>query len=159
MKHFSLHSTLLTGAFLALFSGFFCSTAHAQAYAITLDTPTVGFGTLTQADLDAGFKDITASSSTYALRVNVANPNKKAWSLYTSASTANFNAAAGIKPAGALQWRINGTGGYTAYTTTNVLTANGTTDSTVDFDFRMLTGWTDTPDTYSLTVVFTITQP
>lgn len=124
--------------------------------AITLDTATVAFGTIDKTDLDAGFMELTASAPTYALRITVTDPVPQNWTLYTKASASNFTAAVGVKPCGDLQWRQNGAGSYTAYTISDVAAATGNGNATVDFDFKMITSWSDKPDTYDIDVVFTI---
>ena len=133
------------------------STCRAQLD-ITLDTATVSFGTLDKTDLDAGFVEMTAAALTYAVRVTVTDTVPQNWTLYTKTATTNFTAAVGVKPCGDLQWRQNGVGSYTAYTTSDVAAATGNGNGTVDFDFKILTSWSDKPDTYDIDVVFTISN-
>lgn len=128
------------------------------AFNMSLSPATVPFGTVTQADLDTGFMELTASDTTYALTITVSGSGAS-WTLKTKASTSNFTAAVGVKPCSDLQWRLNGLGSYTAYTISDVTAATGTSAGSVYFDFKMLTSWSNTPDTYNINVVFTISSP
>lgn len=134
------------------------SVCHAQLD-VVLDTATVSFGTLDKSSLDAGFMELTAVVPTYALRVAVTDTVPQNWTLSTKVSASYFTAAFGTKPCGDLQWRLNGGGNYTPYTIFDVPAATGNGNATIDFDFKMLTSWTDEPDTYSITVVYTISGP
>lgn len=145
--------------FFGLFA-FLACVAHGGACRasldITLDTAAVAFGTIDKSDLDAGFVELTAAGGTYAVRATVADTAPQNWTLFTKASASNFTSFSGAKPCGDLQWRQNGGGGYTPYTISDVTAATGNGNATVDFDFKMLTSWSDAPDTYSINVVFTI---
>ena len=125
---------------------------------ITLDTATVSFGTLTRTDLDTGFVELTAAA-TYALRVTITDTVPQNWTLSTRVSAPYFTAAFGAKPCGDLQWRLNGGGNYTAYTVSDAAAATGNGNATVDFDFKLLTSWSDEPDTYNINIVYTISGP
>lgn len=128
------------------------------ALSLGADTNSVDFGTVTSDDLDTGYMELTASTLTYAVRLSITDTGPVNWVLKTKADTANFSAISGTKPCGDLKWRVNGAGIYTAYTTldTTVSTGNGNAD--VDVDFKLLSDWTDTPDSYSITVVFTLSE-
>ena len=126
---------------------------------LSADTNTVDFGTVTKTDLDTGFKELTASGLTYAVRLGVTDTGPVNWKLQTKADTANFSAVGGgNKPCGDLKWRVNGAGLYTSYTTLDATVSTGNGNGVVDMDFELLTDWTDTPDSYSITVTFTISE-
>lgn len=143
------------GLFVLLVCVAFGSACRAQLD-ITMDTATVSFGTLDKTDLDAGFMELTAAGGTYALRVTVTDTTPQNWTLSTKVSDSNFTAFAGVKPCSDLQWRLNGAGNYTAYTISDVTAATGNGNATVDFDFKLLTSWSNVPDTYNINVVYTI---
>jgi len=126
---------------------------------IILDTATVSFGTLDKSDIDAGFMELTAAAPTYALRVAVTDTAPQNWTLSTKVSSSYFTAAFGAKPCGDLQWRLNGGSSYTPYTIFDAPAATGNGNAMIDFDFKMLTSWSDEPDTYNITVVYTISGP
>ena len=130
---------------------------HAQLE-MNLDTSMVSFGSIDKSDLDAGFVELTPDAPSYALSVTVTDPEAQDWILYTRASDSHFTASTGVKPCGDLQWRLNGLGSYSPYTTSDAAAATGNGNATVDFDFKMLTSWADRPDTYGIDVVFTISN-
>jgi hypothetical protein len=118
----------------------------------------VDFGVVTAQDLDTGFIERTASDLTYALRIDVTDTGAANWTLYTHAGTPDFISYSGSKPCADLQWRLNGAGVYTAYSTIDEAVASGSGNGTLDLDFRLLTDWADRPDSYSLNIVFTIVE-
>lgn len=135
-----------------------CAAPCAADLTVTGDMAVIDFGVVTTADLDTGFVERTASDLTYALRIDVADTGLTNWTLYTNANAANFSALSGTKPCSDLQWRLNGGGTYTPYTTMDAAVASGTGGSALELDFRLLTDWADRPDSYSINVVFTIVQ-
>lgn len=157
MKRIPGIKTILIGASFIVMIG--SNPRKCYAINLALSATSVALGSVTEVDLNAGFVELSAPVGTYALRVNVTGTQNTPWTLYTRAATANFSSAAGLKPCGSLQWRRDGMGTYTPYTTMDVIAANGTANSRVDVDLKLLTDWQDTPGDYNINIVFTVTQP
>ena len=116
----------------------------------------------TPADFDAGFN--STSGPTLTVSAN------SAWSLTLRASTALWTAtntspgapARTNKPAADLLWSTTSGGSYNALTTTDatLVTGAATASTSTTLYLQTLYGWTpDTPGTYGLTVVLTLTAP
>ena len=95
--------------------------------------------------------------------------SNRPWKLQVSASTAVWSAAStepgvaarGAKPAGDLTWSTAAGGPFTALTmaATDAALGNATGGTGVGFFYRTLYNWAlDTPGSYSLTVVLTLTN-
>jgi hypothetical protein len=123
---------------------------------ISADTQTVDFGSLREADLNLGFKELTSSDLTYALRLTVMDDIPAGWQLKTKAGTEYLSSTGGSKPCSDVRWRLNGSNIYTPYSTNDVTVISGDGDSYLDLDFEMLADWIDTPGSYNITVVFTL---
>lgn len=109
---------------------------------------------------NAGFQDNLAAL-TATVKAN------RGWTLNVKAGVASWTAAGAgaraAKPAGDLQFSSSGGAPFTALTTADqglATSASGTPGATSTISYRTLWDWTlDTPGTYSLDVVFTVTAP
>ena len=125
---------------------------------LTLSTISQTLAAPTEAAFDAGHQDATGPVAT--VRTNAG------WNLQINAAAATWTAsgagARANKPAADLQWSNVSGSGYAGLTTsaTAVTAGTATIATNVSFFYRVLYGWTvDTPGTYSLVVVFTLTTP
>jgi hypothetical protein len=122
-------------------------------------SPTSVTMTLVKADIDAGYLEKTADIGTYAVTLSVVDTGPVYWEIRSKAATANFTAVnGGVKPCSALQYRRNGTGAYTALTTSDVALITGSASADVNVDYKFITSIYDKADTYSLSVVYTVVQ-
>jgi len=125
---------------------------------LTLSTISQTLAAPAEADFDAGHKDAAGPIAT--VRTNAA------WNLQIKAAAATWTAA-GVgaranKPAADLEWSNVSGSGYAGLTTSGTTVTSGTATAATNtsFFYRVLYGWTvDTPGTYSLVVVFTLTTP
>lgn len=116
----------------------------------------------TPADFDAGFN----ATSGPTLTVSANAP----WTLHIRAAAANWTAtntspgapAWAAKPAANLKWSTAANGSFTALSTSDVTLVTGSataTDATTLY-FQTLYAWTsDTPGSYSMAIVLTLTSP
>jgi hypothetical protein len=123
---------------------------------MSADTSIIHFGIFRVPDLNLGFKELTPSDLTYALRLTIMDDVPAGWMLQTKAETEYFSSTGGIKPCSDARWRLNGSNIYTPYSTNDVTVASGDGDAFIDMDFEMLANWMDTPGDYSINVVFTL---
>ena len=116
----------------------------------------------TPADFDAGLN--ATSGPTFTVSANAP------WTLSLRASSAFWSAintspgapARTTKPAADLKWSTASNGTFTALTTTDVTLVSGaaTASNATNLFFQTLYNWTlDTPGSYTLTVVLTLTAP
>ncbi len=113
-----------------------------------------------QTSYDNGFQDDLAAL-TATVKAN------RGWTLSVKSSGASWTpSGAGArvaKPAADLQWSTSGGAPFTALTTSNAglgTSASGTASVVETISYRTLWDYTlDTPGTYSLDVVFTVTAP
>jgi hypothetical protein len=148
---------IISAAGLILLLSFIAAATECKAaLSVTADASTVNFGAVTKSDLDNGFKELTSSDITYALRLTVIDDSSVRWTLNTKAETEYFSSFSGNKPCGDIRWRQNGAGIYNAYSTSDATVVAGSSDAIIDMDFKMLTGWNDKPGAYSINVIFTI---
>ena len=116
----------------------------------------------TTADFDAGFN--VTSGPSFTVRANAA------WTLQVRSSSAVWtatNTAPGApartnKPAGDLQWSTASNGAFTALTIGDVTLFSGaaTASNATTLYFRTVYNWAlDTPGSYSLSLVLTLTAP
>lgn len=114
------------------------------------------------ADYDAAF--VANSGPTATVKCN------RSWRLqigatagtWTATNTQPGVAARANKPASDLQWSTGAGGPFTGLTVSSAdaTTGGATAGTTQSFFYRTLYDWTlDTPGSYSLTVVFTLTAP
>jgi hypothetical protein len=125
---------------------------------LTLSTKSQTLAAPAEEDFDAGHKDAAGPIAT--VRANAA------WNLKINAATATWTAsgagARANKPSADLQWSTVSGSGYAGLTTTAtaVMAGTATAETNVSFFYRVLYNWTaDTPGTYALVVVFTLTAP
>ncbi len=116
----------------------------------------------TPTDFDAGLNSTTGPTLTVSANA--------AWTLHMRASTAVWaatNTSPGAparvnKPAGDLKWSTASNGTFAALTTTdvNLVTGAAGANSMTTLFFETLYSWTlDTPGSYSLAIVLTLTSP
>lgn len=119
---------------------------------------TVDFGYVYASDLMNGFKELGASTLDYAERFTVTDTGTAGWELTARAESPVFISPHGSKPCSDLEWRLNDTGNYSPLTTSASVVATGSGDETIELDYRIKTGWDDTPGAYNLTVVYTLSE-
>ena len=136
---------------------------------LTLSSSTIDFGTLSEADLDLGYRELLAAQQ-------LTIKSNRGWALTIKANAATWTfvpSAADADPSKAcadLEWKASSgspkvtaiSGSYGGATTSEVQVAAGDSGANIDIsmDFRMLTGYVDNPPgDYSLTVVYTISSP
>jgi hypothetical protein len=137
---------------------FFYQRQTAAMLSISTDPPSVSFGAVTKNDLDAGFVEIGDSSFSYAARISITDTSPVNWTLQVKTATPEFMALEGVKQCGDLSWRINGSGPYTPFTAYDSAVTSGSGSGDVDIDLKLRTEWSDTPDNYSLVIVYTISE-
>lgn len=113
------------------------------------------FGSITEADFNTGWKDAAGPKAN--VKAN------KAWTLDVASATAAFTGATYAKPAADLLWK-EGLGGTPtiAMSTGGAQLANGSATNGVNHDIQYrlnLSYALDAPDTYNLTVNFTLSAP
>lgn len=129
----------------------------ARLLRITIDDSSTAAPSPTEAEYDAGFQQFAPLNAT--VKTN------GTWSLGIRATTATWTASGGAratKPVGDLQRAIAAGGPYVAVTTTNTTMVSGTAGAAnlVPLFYRILWSYTvDTPGTYRLTVIYTLTAP
>lgn len=111
----------------------------------------------TESDYDLTQTSLSSPGPVVTIKTN--NP----WTLLVRATSATWTGTGGAratKPVGDLLWSIGS--GYNAMTTSDASVATGTRGSANTRTFTYKTNWawdTDTPGTYTLTVIFTATAP
>jgi hypothetical protein len=148
---------LTVSAFITVVMLLFAQVLPCKAsLSLSSDAAVIDFGAIKSSELNLGFKELTSSDTTYALRLTVMDDIPSGWVLKTHAETAYFSSTAGNKPCTDAKWRVNSSNLYTPYSISDTNVASGDGDSYIDLDFEILTEWTDTPGRYGLNVVFTI---
>ena len=136
------------------------SVTVATVLKLTLSSTATALTAPLEAAFDAGFQDDLA-----ALTATV--KSNRAWTLSIKGNAANWTpsgaGARAAKPAADLQFSTTGGAPFTALTTSNAsigTSASGTPSAVRTISYRTLWDYTlDTPGTYSLDVVFTVTAP
>jgi hypothetical protein len=136
------------------------SVTVATVLSLTLSSTTTTLTAPSQSSYDNGFQDNLAAL-TATVKAN------QGWTLSIKSNAANWSpsgvGARAAKPAGDLQWSTSGGAPFTALTTSNAglsTSASGTASDISTVSYRTLWDYTlDTPGTYSLAVVFTVTAP
>src|SRR6478672_5873996 len=116
----------------------------------------------TPADFDAGFNSTTGPTLTVSANA--------AWTLHIRAAAATWtatNTSPGVparidKPAADLKWSTASNGSFVALSTTDVSLVGGsaTAGSASTLYFQTLYDWTlDTPGSYTMSIVLTLTSP
>jgi len=129
---------------------------------LTLSTSTINFGTLTEADYDAGQKTVSAAQGLQIW-------SNRAWTLTVAANAGTWTGP-WAKPSTDLLWRAGTADGrvtshvntFTGLTTGATQVAAGTRggDIQLSTDFRVLVSWENDPaGDYSLAFTYTLTAP
>jgi len=116
----------------------------------------------TPADFDAGFNSTTGPTLTVSANA--------AWTLHIRSATAVWGAtntspgapARANKPAGDLMWSTAANGAFAALSTSdaNLVGGSATASNATTLYFQTLYDWTlDTPGSYNLSIVLTLTSP
>jgi hypothetical protein len=116
----------------------------------------------TPADFDAGYNATTGPSLTISANAPWTLHVRAASSFWSATNTQPGVPARANKPAGDLQWSTASNGAFVALGGTDAPFASGvaTAGNATTLYFHTLYDWTaDTPGTYSLTVVLTLTAP
>ena len=124
---------------------------------LTLSATTTALGVPTIDNVDSVANPVATAGPSVTGKANVP------FSVTIAAGGANFTAPAGVtKVAGDLSWSLTSGGSYTALSTTgaNVIhqTATGGT-TTVSMFYHTAWHSTDAPGSYSLNIVYTLTEP
>ena len=127
---------------------------------LTLSSTTTGLTTPDTVAFNQGYQD-DLSALTATVKAN------RGWTLNVKAGAATWTAsgagARANKPAGDLEWSTSGGAPFTALTTsaaTLATSGSGTTGTTSTLSYRTLWNYIlDTPGSYSLDVVYTLTSP
>jgi hypothetical protein len=131
---------------------------------LTLSTTTINFGTLTEADYDAGQKDLVAAQGIQIW-------SNRNWALTVAANAGTWTGPLGTaKPAADLLWRATTADGrVTSHVSTLTGLATGATQVAagnrggnvqLSMDFRVLVSWENDPaGDYSLGFTYTLTAP
>ena len=116
----------------------------------------------TPADFDAGFNSTTgptltvSANAAWTLQIRAANPT------WTATNTSPGAPARVNKPAADLLWSIVSSGAFTPLSSVDasLVTGPATASSATTLYFRTLYDWTaDTPGSYDLAIVLTLTSP
>lgn len=129
---------------------------------LALSTSTINFGTLTEADYDAGQKTVLAAQGVQIW-------SNKSWTLTVAANAGTWTGP-WAKPAADLLWRAGTADGrvtshvntFTGLTTGATQVAAGTKGGNIQLsmDFRVLVSWENDPaGDYSLGFTYTLTAP
>jgi len=127
---------------------------------LSLSSATTPLTTPDETSFDNGFQD-DLGALTATVKAN------RGWTMSIQSGAASWTAsgagARAAKPAADLQWSTSGGAPFTALTTSNATlgtSASGTASTVRIISYRTLWDYTlDTPGTYSLDVVFTVTAP
>jgi hypothetical protein len=127
---------------------------------LTLSSTTTSLTAPDETSYNNGFQD-DLSALTATVKAN------RGWTMSIKSGAANWTAsgagARAAKPAGDLEWSTSGGAPFNALTTSNAsigTSASGTAGAVRTVSYRTLWDYTlDTPGTYSLDVVFTVTAP
>jgi hypothetical protein len=116
----------------------------------------------TPADFDAGFNTTTGPTFTVSANAPWTLSLRASSALWTATNTSPGAPARTTKPAADLKWSKTSNGTFVPLTTTDVTLVSGiaTASNATNLFFQTLYNWTlDTPGSYSLTVVLTLTAP
>ena len=114
------------------------------------------------ADFDAGFNSTTGPTLTISANAPWTLHVRAASAVWTATNTSPGAPARANKPPGDLRWSTQSNGTYAPLTTSDASLVNGsaTASSATTLYFQTLYDWTlDTPGSYSLSVVLTLTSP
>jgi hypothetical protein len=116
----------------------------------------------TPADFDAGFNSTTGPTFTVSANASWTLTLRSSTALWSAANTSPGAPARVNKPSGDLLWSTSPGGSFSALGTGDVTLVSGpaTANTTTTLYFHTLYNWTlDTPGSYGLTVVLTLTAP
>jgi len=116
----------------------------------------------TTADFDAGFNSTTGPTLTVSANAAWTLHIRAASAVWTATNTSPTAPARTNKPAGDLKWSTVSTGGFAALTTSDASLFGGsaTASNATTLYFQTLYDWAlDTPGSYSLSIVLTLTSP
>lgn len=116
----------------------------------------------TTADFDAGFNSTTGPTLTISANAAWTLHIRAASAVWTASNTSPTAPARLDKPAGDLRWSTALGGSFASLTTSDVSLVNGsaTAGAATTLEFQTLYSWAkDTPGSYSLSVVLTLTSP
>ena len=116
----------------------------------------------TTADFDAGFNSTTGPTLTVSANAPWTLHIRAASAVWTATNTAPGVAARTNKPAGDLTWSTVSGGTFTALSASDatLISGSATASSPTTLYFQTLYNWSlDTPGSYSLSVVLTLTSP
>jgi hypothetical protein len=116
----------------------------------------------TPADFDAGFNATSGPTLTVSANAPWTLHIRAAATTWTATNTSPGAPAWAAKPAANLKWSTAANGSFTALSTSDVTLVTGSataTDATTLY-FQTLYAWTsDTPGSYSMAIVLTLTSP
>ena len=114
------------------------------------------------ADFDAGFNSTAGPTLTVSANAPWSLNVRAASAVWTATNTSPGAPARANKPAGDLKWSTASGGSFSALTTTdtNLVSGAATASTATTLYFQTLYNWTlDTPGSYTLSVVLTLTSP
>ena len=114
------------------------------------------------ADFDAGFNATTGPTLTVSANAPWTLHVRSSATFWTATNTSPGAPARTTKPAGDLRWSTASNGAFSALTTSdaNLVTGAATAANATTLYFQTLYDWAlDTPGTYSLSIVLTLTAP
>ncbi|HJP85848.1 MAG TPA: hypothetical protein VJ852_07665 [Gemmatimonadaceae bacterium] len=116
----------------------------------------------TTADFDAGFNSTTGPTLTVSANAPWTLQIRAASALWTATNTTTGVAARVDKPSTDLKWSTASAGAFTALNASDatLITGSATANNATTLYFQTLYDWSlDTPGSYSLSIVLTLTAP
>jgi len=116
----------------------------------------------TPADFDGGFNATTGPTLTVSANATWTLSLRASAAVWTAFNTSPGAPARTNKPAGDLKWSTASNGSFNALSITdvNLVTGSATASNATTLYFQTLYNWTlDTPGSYSLSIVLTLTSP
>jgi hypothetical protein len=116
----------------------------------------------TTADFDAGFNATTGPTLTVSANAPWTLHLRSTAAFWSATNTSPGAPARTIKPAGDLSWSTASNGTFSALTTSdaNLVTGPATASNVTSLYFHTLYDWAlDTPGSYSMSIVLTLTAP
>jgi len=116
----------------------------------------------TPADFDAGFNSTTGPTLTVSANAAWTLHIRSATSVWGATNTSPGAPARATKPAGDLMWSTASNGAFAALSTSdaNLVGGSATASNATTLYFQTLYDWTlDTPGSYNLSIVLTLTSP
>ncbi|MFL5528629.1 MAG: hypothetical protein ACJ791_04625 [Gemmatimonadaceae bacterium] len=138
------------------------SLAAGRVVRLQMNTTSTPLTAPTTADFDAGFNSTTGPTLTISANAAWTVHIHAASAVWTASNTSPTAPARLNKPAGDLRWSTGLGGSFASLTTSDATLVNGsaTASSATTLYFQTLYDWAmDTPGSYSLSVVLTLTAP